>query len=33
MMVKVVLVEDEEYLRKEIALLTPWRELGCTLIG
>ena len=32
-MIKVVLVEDEEYLRKELALTTPWRELGCTLMG
>jgi two-component system, response regulator YesN len=32
-MISVVLVEDEEYLRREIALTTPWQELGCTLIG
>lgn len=32
-MIKVVLIEDEEYLRKEIALTTPWQDLGCTLIG
>lgn len=32
-MITVVLVEDEEYLRREIALTTPWQELGCTLIG
>nr|WP_246434109.1 helix-turn-helix domain-containing protein [Spirochaeta isovalerica] len=27
------MVEDEEYLRKEIALTTPWQDLGCALIG
>jgi len=32
-MIKVVLVEDEEYLRREIALTTPWQELGCSLMG
>lgn len=32
-MISVVLIEDEEYLRREIALMTPWQELGCTLIG
>lgn len=32
-MIKVVLVEDEEYLRREIALTTPWQDLGCTLVG
>ncbi|MBI9100716.1 MAG: AraC family transcriptional regulator [Spirochaetaceae bacterium] len=32
-MIKVVLVEDEELLRREIALTTPWQELGCSLMG
>ena len=32
-MIKVVLVEDEDLVRREIALTTPWSEMGCTLIG
>ncbi len=32
-MIKVILIEDEVYLRREIALTTPWLELGCNLIG
>jgi len=32
-MINVILVEDEEHLRREIALTTPWQELGCTLVG
>ena len=32
-MVKVVLVEDEKMLRREIVLTTPWAELGCELLG
>ena len=32
-MIKVVLVEDEDYLRREIALTTPWQGLGCSLMG
>lgn len=32
-MIKVLLVEDEEYVRRDIALTTPWQELGCSLMG
>ncbi|QEN08079.1 helix-turn-helix domain-containing protein [Oceanispirochaeta crateris] len=32
-MINIILVEDEEYLLKELALTTPWQELGCTLLG
>lgn len=32
-MIRVILVEDEEFLRREIALTTPWQELGCLLMG
>ncbi len=32
-MITVILVEDEEHLRREIALTTPWQDLGCTLVG
>jgi len=32
-MIKVLLVEDEELLRREISLTTPWEEFGCRLVG
>jgi two-component system response regulator YesN len=32
-MINVILVEDEEYLLREMALTTPWQDLGCTLLG
>ncbi len=32
-MIKTVLVEDEETVRREISLTTPWSDLGCLLIG
>ncbi len=32
-MIKTVLVEDEETVRREISLTTPWHDLGCLLIG
>ena len=32
-MIKVVIVEDEEMLRRELSLTTPWEELGCVLLG
>jgi len=31
--VKVVIVEDEKLLRRELSLTTPWEELGCELLG
>lgn len=32
-MIKVVIVEDEKLLRRELSLTTPWEELGCELLG
>ena len=32
-MISVVIVEDEEYLRRELVLTTPWEKFGCTVIG
>ncbi len=32
-MIKVVIVEDEKLLRRELTLTTPWEELGCDLLG
>ena len=32
-MISVVVVEDEEYLRRELVLTTPWEKFGCTVIG
>ncbi len=32
-MINVVIVEDEEYLRRELVLTTPWEKFGCTVIG
>lgn len=32
-MIGVVIVEDETYIRKGMVLTTPWKELGCEIIG
>lgn len=32
-MIKVILVEDERFLRKGLLLTTPWSELGCQVVG
>jgi two-component system response regulator YesN len=32
-MMRVVVIEDEDYFRKELVLLTPWNELGCEVVG
>lgn len=32
-MIKAVLIEDENLLRKELILTTPWNQLGCELLG
>lgn len=32
-MISVVIVEDEEYLRRELVLMTPWEKFGCTVTG
>jgi two-component system response regulator YesN len=29
----VVIVEDEEYLRRELVLTTPWADVGCAVVG
>lgn len=31
--VTVLIVEDEELIRKELEVTTPWERFGCTLIG
>ena len=32
-MTKVLVVEDESIVRRDIVLTTPWEELGCVCIG
>lgn len=32
-MIKVLVVEDEPLVRRDLELLTPWEELGCLCIG
>ncbi len=32
-MIRVVVVEDEEYLRRELVLTIPWERLGCVIVG
>lgn len=32
-MIRVVVVEDEQHLRQELVLTTPWEELGCRVVG
>ena len=32
-MISVVIIEDEEYIRRELVLTTPWERFGCTVIG
>ena len=32
-MISVVIIEDEEYIRRELVLTTPWEQFGCTVIG
>ncbi len=32
-MIDVVIVEDETYIRKGMVVATPWKQLGCKVIG